>query len=69
VDDANDATGSPASVSVPRTMFVGTRRSAVFAPRLSDDFVAFSGVVAREGRSDALATVATFKELVEVALR
>jgi hypothetical protein len=50
-------------------MFVGTRRSAVFAPRLSDDFVAFSGVVAREGRSDALATVATFKELVEVALR
>lgn len=69
VDDANDATGSPTSASAARTIFVGTRRTAVFAPRLSDDFIAFSGVVAREGISDALATVGTFPELVEVALR
>jgi hypothetical protein len=69
VDDASDATGSPASASAAHTMFVGTRRSAVFAPRLTDDFVAFSGVVAREGVSDAVATVATFPELVAVALR
>jgi hypothetical protein len=69
VDDANDATGSPSLASTARTMFVGTRRTAVFAPRLTDDFIAFAGVVAREGVPDALATVATFPELVEVALR
>lgn len=69
VDDASDATGSPESPSATRTMFVGTRRSAVFAPRLTDDFVAFSGVVAREGVADAVATVATFPELIAVALR
>lgn len=69
VDDANDATGSPSFAPTTRTMFVGTRRTAVFAPRLTDDFVAFAGVVAREGVSDAVATVSTFPELVEVALR
>ena len=69
VDDAHDATGSPTSASAARTMFVGTRRTAVFAPRLTDDFVAFSGVVAREGVADAVATVGTFAELVGVALR
>jgi hypothetical protein len=69
VDDVNDATGSPSPASNARTMFVGTRRTAVFAPRLTDDFIAFAGVVAREGVSDALVTVATFPELVEVALR
>jgi hypothetical protein len=69
VDDASDATGSPSLASTTRTMFVGTRRTAVFAPRLTDEFVAFSGVVAREGLSDGLVTVATFPELVEAVLR
>jgi hypothetical protein len=69
VDDAGDATGSPSSASTTRTTFVGTRRTAVFAPRLTDDFVAFSGVVAREGLSDGPVVVATFPELVEAMLR
>ena len=69
VDDASDTTGSPTSASTTRTTFVGTRRTAVFAPRLTDDFIAFSGVVARDGVSDGLVAVATFSELVEVVLR
>ena len=69
VDDTSDTTGSPASTSTTRTTFVGTRRTAVFAPRLSDDFIAFSGVVAREGLADGPVAVATFPELVEVVLR
>jgi hypothetical protein len=69
VDDARDTTGSPSSVATARTTFVGTRRTAVFAPRLTDDFIAFSGVVAREGVVDGLLTVTTFPELVEVVLQ
>lgn len=55
--------------SSSRTMFVGTRRSAAFAPRGTDDFVAYSGVVAQEGRSDALATIASFHDLAPLVLR
>ena len=51
------------------TWFVGTRRSAMFAPRSTDVFVFYSATVAREGRSDAVATVATFRELAAIALR
>jgi hypothetical protein len=61
--------GTPLSVGTFRTMFVGTRRSAVFAPRGTDEFIAFSGVIAREGGSDAVATVATFDDLTRLVLR
>jgi hypothetical protein len=49
--------------------FVGTRRSAMFAPRGADAFVAFTGVVAREGLGDALASVSSFGDLTALALR
>lgn len=62
--DATDATGSPTESSTSRTMFVGTGRSAAFAPRQADDFVAFTGVVAREGITDGSHAVSTFPELV-----
>jgi hypothetical protein len=49
--------------------FVGTRQSALFSLRGTDAFIAFTGVVAREGRSEALATVSSFSELGSLALR
>jgi hypothetical protein len=49
--------------------FVGTRRLDMFESRGTDVFVAFTGVVAREGPSDALASVATFSELSALVLR
>ena len=55
--------------TAPRTLFVGARRSEIFAPRGTDLFVAFSGVIAREGRSDAKATVANFHDLAALVLR
>ena len=57
------------SVGRSRTLFVGSRRSAVFAPRDSDAFVALSGIIAREGPSDAVATIATFHDLAALVLR
>jgi hypothetical protein len=67
--DGSDAPRLRSAASAPRTLFVGTRRSEMFAPRGTDSFVAFSGVVAREGRSDAKATVATFRDLTALVLR
>jgi hypothetical protein len=64
---ASDLAGHRAPVA-SRVLFVGTRRSAIFAPRGSDEFVAFAGVVAREGRSDAAASVSSFHELVALVL-
>jgi phosphoserine phosphatase len=55
--------------SAGRTLFVGTRRSAAFAPRSTDDFVAFAGVVAREGTSETLATIGSFHDLAPFVLR
>ena len=52
-----------------RTLFVGTRRSPVFAPRGTDAFVAFSGVVAREGRAEAETSVSSFHDLTALVLR
>lgn len=65
---AIDATGHRTATS-SRTVFVGTRRTEMFAPRGTDDFIAFSGIVAREGRADARASVATFPDLVALVLR
>ena len=59
------AFGSPAR----GRWFVGTRPPAGFTSRRADAFVAFTGVVAREGRGDALATVGTFHELAALILR
>jgi phosphoserine phosphatase len=67
--DAGDASTQRAAISSPRTLFVGTRRSESFAARGTDPFIAFSGVVAREGRADAKATVATFHDLSALVLR
>ncbi len=52
-----------------RTVFVGTRRSPVFAPRVADAFIAFSGVVARDGRPDAETSVSSFHDLTALLLR
>jgi hypothetical protein len=69
-DLRDDATASPDLARSPRTRwFVGTRPSAMFTPRGTDAFVAFTGVVAREGRGDALATVSSFSDLAALALR
>src|SRR4051812_896264 len=66
-DDERMAMGGPVTSPV-RMLFVGTRRSAVFAPRATDDFVAFSGVVPLVRAGDALATVASFAELTGLVL-
>lgn len=58
-----------ASVDRSRTLFVGSRRSAMFAPRDSDAYVAFSGIIAREGPSDGVATIASFHDLAALVLR
>ena len=63
-----DATGHH-SASPPRTLFVGTRRSDMFAPRRADAFIAFSGVVAREGQLDAVASIASLHDLAALVLR
>lgn len=68
--DDDSASGAPAAVTAPRrTLFVGTRRSPVFAPRGSDAFIAFSGVVAREGRPDGETSVSSFHDLTALVLR
>ena len=64
-----DVAAHRAAGSAAQRWFVGTRRSAMFAPRGTDAFVAFSGVVAREGRTDAFATIANFADLTALALR
>lgn len=69
MDDPSDATGHRLTEPSSRTMYVGTRRSAVFAPRVSDDFVAFSGGPGRDVPSDAIAGVSSFPELVRLVLR
>jgi phosphoserine phosphatase len=46
-----------------RTIYVGTRHSEMLAPTDADSFVAFTGVVAREGVPSAARSVETFMEL------
>lgn len=60
---------SGAATTSRRTLFVGTRRSPVFAPRGTDAFIAFSGVVARDGRPDAETSVSSFHDLTALVLR
>ena len=67
-DEASNALGDRAS-GAPHTLYVGTRRSEVFAPHGADAFVAFTGVVAQEGRVDPGATVASFHDLATLVLR
>ena len=70
--DANDVADAPrsrANAAVPRTLHVGTHRSAMFAPRGGDRFVAFVGVVALEDRTDAAARVDSFRDLATMVLR
>lgn len=68
-DEPADGSAHRASGASTQRWFVGTRRSALFAPRGTDAFVAFSGVVARDGRTDAFATIASFADLTALALR
>ena len=63
-----DLTDRPAT-DAPARWFVGARRSATFASRRTDTFVAFTGVVDRDARSDALASVDSFSELATLLLR
>ena len=68
--DEDAASRAPAAATTSRrTLFVGTRRSPVFAPRGTDAFIAFSGVVAREGRPDAETSVSSFHDLTALVLR
>jgi hypothetical protein len=67
-EDEVDVTGVRPGSAKLRTLFVGTGRSAVFAPRVTDDFVAFSGVAAG-GSSDAVATISGFEDLAALVLR
>jgi hypothetical protein len=46
-----------------RTVYVGTRRSEMLAPAERDSFVAFTGVVAREGVSPTQRSVESFADL------
>jgi hypothetical protein len=68
-EDEIDVTGVRPGAAKLRTLFVGTRRTAVFAPRVTDDFVAFSGVETRGGASDALVRIPTFQDLTAFVLR
>ncbi|MEO7713657.1 MAG: hypothetical protein ABIV10_12150 [Gemmatimonadaceae bacterium] len=58
-----------ASTASRRTVWVGTRRTPVFAPHATDAFIAFSGVVARDGRPDAETSVSSFHDLTALLLR
>jgi hypothetical protein len=68
-DDDVVADGVGSAGAALRTLYVGTRRSAVFAPRVSDAFVSFSGGAAGEGPADAVATIANFRDLATLVLR
>ena len=68
-DEESSDRPSSATTSSRRTLYVGTRRSPVFAPSATDAFVAFSGVVAREGRADAETSVSSFHDLTALVLR
>jgi hypothetical protein len=68
-EDEIDVTGVRAGTPTLRTLFVGARRSAVFAPRVTDDFVAFTGASSGIAPADAVATITSFSELTALALR
>ena len=59
VDDALTA------ASGARTLYVGTRHSELLAPRDSDNFLAFTGVVARESMRSDGGSVDSFAALAE----
>lgn len=67
--DAGAAGGWQASGHSGRILYVGARRSPMFAPRGIDSFVAFSGVVAREEGAGAGASVSSFHDLTALVLR
>jgi hypothetical protein len=54
-----DGLGAP----TPRSVFVGTRPSEMLTQAERDSFIAFTGVVTREGPSDARETIGSFAEL------
>jgi hypothetical protein len=68
-DDEVDVSGVGPGSPTLRTLFVGTRRSAVFAPRVTDDFVAFTSASAGIGAADAIAAITSFPELTALVLR
>lgn len=69
-EDEDSTWRAPVALSaLRRTVFVGTRRSPVFAPRGSDAFIAFSGVVARDGGSVTETSVSSFHDLTALLLR
>lgn len=51
-----------------RTVFVGTRRSEMLTSLDDDAFIAFTGVVAREGMAKAKRTVESFTDLATLLL-
>lgn len=70
VEDEDSTWRAPVSSTASRrTVFVGTRRSPMFAPRGNDAFIAFSGVVARDGESHSETSVSSFHDLTALLLR
>jgi hypothetical protein len=67
-DDELDAAGARSKSAALRTLYVGTRRSAVFAPRVTDAFVALSNGVDQDGPADAVATIASVRDLAALVL-
>jgi hypothetical protein len=53
----------PDSGADARTVYVGTRHSEMLAPTEPDSFIAFTGVVAREGAQPARRSVDSFEDL------
>ena len=68
-EDEVDVTGVRPGTSTLRTLFVGTQRSAVFAPRVSDDFAAFARPGSSAGATGAVATITSFSDLAALVLR
>jgi phosphoserine phosphatase len=68
-EDEGDTADYGASEQATRTLFVGTRPPELLTQTERDSFVAFTGVVAREGgASDAHETIGSFAELPELVL-
>jgi hypothetical protein len=67
-EEESDPLAAGTSSPAPRTLYVGTRPSELLTQAQRDSFVAFTGVVAREGVSGARETIGSFAELPALVL-
>jgi hypothetical protein len=66
VDAEADVEGFLPNAAAPRTLYVGTRQSELLAPTERDAFIAFTGVVAREGFAAPYESVDSFADLADL---